>query len=297
MRRKIQTLTVIYADTQDRITTLLMSGVPQTAAQQARMNDILKQVNREIVVLNQQARAWAGGAAKEAYQKGMDITSQTLSQLGYTGSGVNFGARMHVQAVNVIADQMTADLLTANGSILRNATRFVRSTQQALITEGEINRQIIGGLIEGKTRRDVSKLIERRLMDQIEGGRLLTINGRNYQPRSYAELVARTRTREATSRGTVNATTQAGVDLVQISDHGTDTPICQVYEGKTFSISGGHSDFPQLDRMPPFHPGCWHAILPVIENVLIRRDEYDQAVEASNQDLTEAQKKAKQKAA
>ena len=87
----------------------------------------------------------------------------------------------------------------------------------------------------------------------------------------YAELVARTKTREAVTRGSINRYIEAGQDLVIITNHGTDCEVCKFFEGKVFSISGTHPKYPPIDQLlnggPPFHPNCLHNIAPFVEDL------------------------------
>jgi hypothetical protein len=108
------------------------------------------------------------------------------------------------------------------------------------------------------TSKDIAGKIRGKLLDQIGGGDFIRINGKNYNLKSYAELVARTRMRESQTDATIAMCEEYENDLVQIDKH--DNPceeVCAEYQGKVFSISGKHPDYPELpDGGPPFHPRC-----------------------------------------
>jgi hypothetical protein len=115
----------------------------------------------------------------------------------------------------------------------------------------------------------VSKEIANRLLDEL-GDKPLMIGGRKYRADKYAEMVARTKTAEATSVGTANRLLEEGYDLTMVSAHGA-TDGCAFYEGKIFSISGTDTRYPSLQELPnggpPFHPNCKHRLVPFVEEL------------------------------
>ena len=174
-----------------------------------------------------------------------------------------------------------------------NSTRSKRSLSQ-LIYESSNSFGI--GLSTGqKTFNQLTQLTKQTLMNEQDDvklssvernqkallkkaidGKYITVidkNGKpiNYKPRYYAELIARTKTREAQSISTINSALEYNTDLVQVSSHNTNTPICLEYEGKVFSITGEDKDFPTIDQFPPFHINCLHSITPIFKEVIERR--------------------------
>jgi hypothetical protein len=108
------------------------------------------------------------------------------------------------------------------------------------------------------TSKDISAKIRAKLLDQIGGGDFIIVNGKSFNVKSYAELVARTRMRESQTKATLDICSEFENDLVQIDRH--DNPceeICAEYQGNVYSISGKHPDYPELpDGGPPWHPRC-----------------------------------------
>jgi hypothetical protein len=147
----------------------------------------------------------------------------------------------------------------------------------ALLQENLVNRAIAQGIIEGQTHVDVSSRILNLVRDSVTDANKLYINGRNYDPRKYARLLALTRTREAVTQGTLNTALEYGMDLVQVSDHShPQDDACSPYKGKVFSISGANKDFPKMSEKPPFHPHCRHILLPVSEDILKVKGIYEE---------------------
>jgi hypothetical protein len=88
-------------------------------------------------------------------------------------------------------------------------------------------------------------------------------SGRRWPLDSYAEMVARTTTREAMTVGTADRLMAAGIDLVTFSDHGASScPVCRPYQGRTYSLTGATPSYTRLPAPPPVHPRCRHVIYP-----------------------------------
>jgi hypothetical protein len=227
-----------------------------TDFQKARAQILLAQVNREIAMLDQMARKWAKGTIPTAYNFGLDISEDRLRQMGIT-KYVNMTSAIHTEAVAVLTDNVTLDLLTANQTIKKNTTRFIRATQQQVIEDKQISKAIAEGLIQGETRKEISNRILKDFEKQLKDEKFITINGRNYEPEGYSRMVARSRVAEASNQANVNAALQYGVDLVQVDIHAGSCEMCDHFQGRIYSISGNDPDFPPLDERPPYHPNCY----------------------------------------
>jgi hypothetical protein len=86
--------------------------------------------------------------------------------------------------------------------------------------------------------------------------------GRDWNMRTYAEMVARTSTMEAHLQGTANRLLEHGYDLVKVSKHANPCEKCVSWEGKILSITGKTSGYKTLDEARNnglFHPNCRHA--------------------------------------
>ena len=176
------------------------------------------------------------------------------------------------KAVDNLTNQTIADFFAATDNGKKETHRLFRLTQQSAITEAQINNALIKGAVEGTPRAmksEVQKQLEKKLGQE---GKVITTNKvtgaqRSFDPKVYADIVSRTRSREAQSLGTIQAGIANGNDLVRVSDHNTSTDICMPHEGQVYSISGDKSaGFPALPAFPPFHPSCKHVITPFIES-------------------------------
>lgn len=98
--------------------------------------------------------------------------------------------------------------------------------------------------------------------------------GRQWQLSTYAEMVLKTTTSEAQQRAVINTMLSRGLDLVDVKHTNPHHPEdeCTPYDGKTFSLTGGTTGFPTLDKIPPFHPNCDHFLMPSPKAFAARRD-------------------------
>src|SRR5690606_668684 len=68
-----------------------------------------------------------------------------------------------------------------------------------------------------------------------------------------------------------------GNDLVEVSAHDGARPLCEPYQGRIFSLSGNHPDYPALadtsmgDPAGLFGVNCGHVKYPYIEGISRQR--------------------------
>jgi hypothetical protein len=165
----------------------------------------------------------------------------------------------------VITEDAINDYLLGLDSGQKKYFKLVRSTQQLNITEKELNKSIAEGYQEKKSLYGARKNLQNVLMKDALDKKYITIldkNGkeRNYNVKSYADLVARTKMRAASTNAVIDTAIGFGSDLIQVSSHNTTTPFDSQFEGKVYSLSGKDKEFPAASFLPPFHPNCLHSI-------------------------------------
>lgn len=285
LKKQIEQLVLIYKAAQMKLNAQL-SRIDLTDFQRARAEQLLGQVDRIVITLNKGVYNWAKDAIDNSYVRGIDLASDRLKALGVTRF-VSYDANIHTSAINVLIDDVTTEMIIANDSITKLLNRVIRQSQQRLLEDAEINRLIAEGVISGGTRRTVSDEVLKQLRKQLGAQQFITINGRNYRPDTYASLIARTRTREATSQGTINTSLRYGVDLVQWDVHYEICEYCQQFAGRVYSISGADKNFPALKEKPPLHPNCKCVITPITQESMERRGYLDEVIKLSNSPLIE----------
>ena len=266
----------------------------------------LARIRAIVEQLNMRAAEWARRSVKAAYQESRGIAETRLEAIGAerphqkkdakAGSAKSTGGKIHDRAIARAVKRTTRDYLKANRTILITAGRYLsalayarkklddyrEASVQAFTSEAikdYIKKTVAGALVSKSkynageadlTSKDISAKIRAKLLDQIGGGDFIIVNGKSYNVKSYAELVARTRMRQSQTEAVKELCEAFDNDLVQIDRH--DNPceeICAEYQGKVFSISGNHPTYPELpDGGPPWHPRCECSCSPTSETAI-----------------------------
>jgi len=108
-------------------------------------------------------------------------------------------------------------------------------------------------------------------------------------------MVARTTTREAMTRGTINRLREHGITLAQVSAHNAED-FCRYHQNAVVSLDGPHPVYPPISAInggPPFHPRCVHVLTSFVER-LATDDEKKRGVispDLRNKSPTEVQRR------
>jgi hypothetical protein len=254
----IKSLTTTYANARQQ----LFNSI---ATKRAKGNSIryqqqvLRQIDNEILKLNEFVKDWANDTLPKQYIKGAKDAIKGMKDLGEIIPEYAEFAKLHTKAISVIVQNVSEDLVTANNFVGRSIKDIVRA---------ETNKAIAQKLSVGETVKQAQKNIQNALVDN--GYKYIsTKNGRRLNLESYAETVARSTTREATNLGTINQLTESGRDLVKMSSHASSCQICAPLEGRVYSISGDSKEYPKLSVAysgvhANIHPNCRHVIMPYI---------------------------------
>lgn len=221
--------------------------------------ELLKQVDVEIKKLNQYLADWVNGNIPEQYMLGANGVNEYLRNIGAETISVSQFAQLHKRAIATLVVNTQDSLITANNYVGRQMKDAIRQATLEAIQQK---------LITGQTVKDAKNDIVNRLITTNADGVKMS-NGRVMNLQSYAEMVARTTTREATNRGILNQMTESGRDLVKMSSHKSSCKICAPLEGRVYSISGKSSKYPPLKKAyrGPYaniHPNCRHVLVPYI---------------------------------
>lgn len=283
LRRVVAELLALYRAAQDDIMERLANPA-LTEAGERRMRSVLREVSGIVATLDAAVVDFSNRSTTNALRYGARATLEELERLGIKTKAFDIAA--YNPAVRVIAEAMAGDMLEANASINATARRVLRPSQIRAVTDRTMTQQIGRGVILGETRRDTSRRLANEIRERLGDGQLVQAGARRYKPEKYAELVARTRTREAVVEGAIAGAIEYEIDLFQVSVHDGPCDQCKAFQGKIYSLSGSHPDFPTLERRPPFHPHCKHILLPIVERVLKRRGQYDALAEFSRSERT-----------
>ena len=137
----------------------------------------------------------------------------------------------------------------------RNFTQIANEAISTKIVTGQTVKQAQIRLVEMLNNEGIVAFVDR--------------GGREWQLSTYAEMVARSTTREITNLASVNRSRQVAGDLVIMSAHATSCPICWPLQGRVYSISGTNPNYPPLETawsggFANIHPNCRHSVKPYI---------------------------------
>lgn len=275
----ISALAKLYRDAilelKERARKTLVSDAGTLTAEARRAAKLQREAADILRQLDEDAAQWIAQNIPENYLAGVRESNRRLRSLGAAVlADSTVQPLIHQQAVQALVNDMQDVMEEATRNIERSMVRVLRRLQVDRELDRLISRDLALGIIEGKARREVSNEIAERLVQEFGDGPI-RIGGRRFSADSYAELVARTKTREAASAGTIRRMVEVGNDLVVVSAHGA-TDACGFYEGKVFSISGTSEKYPSVREMPsggpPFHPNCRHVLLPFVEEAASEAD-------------------------
>lgn len=211
--------------------------------------DLLLEVMAILQQLDEYADQWIEQTIGQVYSQAAAETAAFLMGLGIATAANPAFAQLHQRAIDVVAQNMADNL--------RDATQFIgRRVNDVFRQVGleETGRK----LAARQTWQDMKQKVVQQLLDKGQTAFVDRL-GRRWRLDTYAELVARTTTREAASVATMNTCQEFGLDLVRITTHYPTCEKCASLQGKVYSISGKDKRYPKLtdDRRPPIHPNCY----------------------------------------
>ncbi|MDF2884732.1 MAG: Phage minor capsid protein 2 [Clostridiaceae bacterium] len=243
---------------------------------------LLNQVLKILSDLDNEAKKWADNVIPSYYKQGIDEAIQELKDLGQDVNLNNNFSQIHQGAIQAIMDSCYGDLHDANNYVGRHIQDTIR---QAGIDE--VTQKFAQGFTVKQCKQNI---VNKLISGGING--IKDKRGRNISLDAYASTVARSTTREATNKATTNQLTGLGYDLVKVSSHATTCPLCSVYQGRVYSISGKNPNYPPLDTAfsgdyANIHPNCRHVLMPYIPEL---DDNADSLQEYSNRPFEIAEK-------
>lgn len=281
LRERVRQLTRIYGVAERAIKDELLM-VDAGNYMELKAMKTQENINRIIRMLNKAAIRWSKAAVPEAYEKAYDISVTRLEILG-AERDPEFRKKTHAQAIEHDVEITMDGLIRANQSIKINTDFYlylVRTASRGLVQiqafdfgDTEFVEDLLGeALRAGETRGFATKIIMEHIKSEVGDGKFIKINGRNYNMRKYADLVAKVKLRTVQTEAVLNSCKEYDNDLVEVSDHGSEfVDICLEYEGNVYSLSGKSQVYPYLPEYPPYHPRCQHHIRPTSEAALAWR--------------------------
>ena len=264
----------------------------------------MQQIFAKFETLQEVTGKWARKNITRLYQKNKREIEKELKQLGLPPVS-NFRAfsSVHQQTIEALLNDPSTGFLSGMDRgvsqikdrmrTIRNQARLLQSSQRAFdetiarvgVLEGAtINKTrdaLVREMLTSKSRSElvllpkVGSLPKNHIFANMANLPFVEIplasgGVRNLRIDHYAELLARTKTRQAAVLARRNAAWSHGQDIIQIS---TNLPLeddaCALYIGRLFALTQEAAEkwgIAHVSQLPnggaPFHPNCTHSEIP-----------------------------------
>lgn len=264
VEKSLVALVALYDEAARRIRVeLLRVALRGQRKQRQQLSTQLVRIDRILTELRAHSHALAPMVIRDVYRGALRWLD---SQLGVREQEVSLTG-IHRNAVAIIAQELDGRLENAVRTVGRRADDLFRRVG---LEESGIS------LIRNLTPQQSTKAIQQRLVHEGVTA-FVDRAGRRWKLDVYASMVAATTTREAQTVATVNRMYEQGHDLISISHHRHEPDICDLIDGKTFSLSGNDPRYPKAPFLPPAHPRCRHVVLPAKQTLEDARSRLEQA--------------------
>lgn len=232
--------------------------------------ELLTRIEAVLVSAYAYTEQWSARNPRQLYDEALDneyekVKAQYTQERG-TPPARGAWTNADEEAVENAAANVNTHLMDAVESTRQRMRAEIRqavtiATEHAIL-EGQRTKVMQDALIEMLKERGVESVSYQRLGQTCY-----------MQLDAYAELVARSAEHEIRNTANINLGQRIGNDLVKISSHIGSCPICEPYQGRVYSISGTHQDYPALYSTPfsreyqNFHPRCRHVASQYIEEL------------------------------
>lgn len=238
-----------------------------------------QQIIRQWEDYNQEMREWVDQNLPKAYLQGLQEAEKGLPSSATLTAGAFvsiplLGPSSFQGEISEVARQVLSEIPehhTMYGVFQQAAYDDFANTRLPVVrsTTDKIRNLVVEASDEAYrsadtlTRRELTQDIMRRLSDEgITGIRYA--DGRTMKLDSYAEMVARSQTGNASRQATMNRLQEYNRDLVLVSSHYPVSPLCEPHQGKVYSMSGESENYPPFESTNPgsqlFHSQCQHSM-------------------------------------
>lgn len=241
----------------------LLQKTPARGTVTKYRKELLTQINKELELLQKNATPVMESLIKQSYVKGILFVNRKLGKKIKSTKEADILkelSKTHRKTINAFIRNKLGELNDVNYFIGRqikdNIQKSVEDAVGLKLTTNETLKECKKNILKNFAENGITAI--------------KTKNGRFIRLDAYAEMVARSTTREVTNTATILQVSELGYDLVKMSSHPGSCPICQQFEGRVYSISGKDKRFPKLDvafssGYANIHPRCRHVLEPYIE--------------------------------
>jgi len=251
---EINSLAALYRNAAANMLTVLGDASATLFARQRAVAQ-LRQYQTILGTLHDEAAAWIQTNIPRAYHIGLDFADEGIANI--RKAGINLGRRqrevfsqVHREAAAAVVEEMLRTTDYAFAQIGRRVGDVFRRVGV---------EEVAKGIAEGTTRLQVTREIKARLLAE---GKPFFVDraGRQWDLDRYSEIVARTTTREAMTKGTTNRLLEHGIQLEQVSAHNAADFCCA--PGTRVLTSHGWRVIERVQRgdLVMTHRGRWRPV-------------------------------------
>lgn len=283
--KELDNLKQIYLASRNRLLNTIVNY--QGVGTKTYYNTVLQHLNRELEQLRRASSEYVDTAIPREYEQGLRDVYNHFTRNNLLMKRPGMWADIHTEAVYNIAREMQFHIEEGLAQAGRQIQRYADTARDealraaGLLTSGE-------KIAAGATTIDMKN----RMIEQLKTEGFMTVQygqgARAYRvPLDvYANMVARSTTREAGNIARENQLTENGYDLVEMTEHYPTCEVCAPLQGRVYSISGKDPRFPALSvafssGYHNVHPNCRHSIVPWLES-LHTLEEVEAAIRKSN---------------
>ncbi len=254
-RKLVQEVLNIYLNAENKmlnkVNKRIKRGILIEGWNEKKYNDVLSlriELQHAMKEISKSSEAKLTEATYSAYKQGVNSANKDF---GITPIPLK-DIRIPISMQRLVQDQMQV-LKNTDVTILRNVNDIYREVI------GEVSS---GTLVGVDTRRQAAQNALNRFANSgIKG--FVDKAGRVWSMASYTEMATRATISHAAIQGHIDRQKELGRDLVIVSDHGKECPVCRPWENKVLSISGNDPDYDSLQTAISaglFHPNCKHTL-------------------------------------
>ena len=258
----IKGLVKIVSTLDDEAREIILGGIASQLSE-TKKKALMDKIKSSTAVTDQKVRGWLVQGMSSAYVHGLNRSNDLIKKFD-----INVGKRItvevlktapemrpHLQAVNALLSDAYLDFGNSMNGFIKGSEHILNDALKQ-----QIRSEIAIGRLQGTAIDDIMKNVKDTIGQQGFSV-LIDKGGKSWSLDTYSEMLARPHLLKANNEAVINRAGDFEIDIVEVSDHNTETPLCQEFEGKIYSISGKSDKYPPLPEEPPFHPSCKHSLL------------------------------------
>jgi len=273
--KDIESISKLYQKAETEILDAIANSDPTKTASKRKL---LRQIRQQLQDLEQPTLEFMEEKTLAEYKSGIKEVDDALEDVNLEGGFDVVDSRAPAFIISN-ADAILEDARMELESVLSNSYLNIQKviSQTTQDVQRELLSQIAQGQILGTARQKIRERVVGTLLNRgITGFTALDAKGnaRNYSLKATAERLVRQTIMNGRDSAVLSKSIEKGSDLVKVSEHSGESPMCQKYSGQIVSISGTSDEYPSLSSIMFSgdytrgggirHPYCRHTLIPYI---------------------------------